>query len=342
MAFFYISISSYILWFFFTYGSGLAGDEHCPNRLTGLGSTGNSTFVFGLTRYAWVDIHSWISIVIVCLILIHLLLHWQWIVETIKRVKSYFLKRQKAILERYIAVSTLFILTAFEALSGCILWLIIPRGVGNRIATQYDMGRTFWGLQRNVWVDLHAWVAVFMVVIIVVHIVIHWRWIINMTLGKIKAKKAMVTINPAEIQKVDNTKSGSTLDQTSYLSRVGMLIGLVGAICFGVAMLTFQLDWVGKYGFMLFLIPVPFISIMFARKWSFIGGTLLIILGIATVLLYLIFPIGIVWNKVGVWNELGLETIYTVVFVTLPLVISGILFIISKRLKKRGINESIK
>jgi hypothetical protein len=60
----------------------------------------------------------------------------------------------------------------------------------------------------------------------------------------------------------------------------------------------------------------------------------LIILGIITPMLYLIFPISILWNKVGVWNELGWETVYTVVFVTLPLIASGSLFLLSDRFKK--------
>lgn len=120
-----------------------------------------------------------------------------------------------------------------------------------------------------------------------------------------------------------------------------MLIGLVGAICFSVAMLTFQLDWVGRYNFMLLFIPIPFVSIILAKRLAIVGGTLLIVLGIASVLFYLIFPIGIIWNKIGVWNQLGLETIYTVTFITLPLVISGILFIISKVSKKRSIDRNI-
>jgi hypothetical protein len=155
--FFGIIISSYILWFILPMGQGAGGRGGCPNRLTGQGFQGNHEFVFGLSRFEWVDIHSWISVVVVCLFLIHLILHWQWIVENIKRLKKYIVKNQKANIERYITAFILFILTVFEALSGCVLWLIMPRGVGNLYATQTGVGRTFWGLQRNIWVDLHAW-----------------------------------------------------------------------------------------------------------------------------------------------------------------------------------------
>lgn len=332
-----ITVSSYILWFVLPMGQGLGGIKYCDRPFTGEGLQGNQTLVLNLPRHSWVDIHSWISVVIVALVIIHILLHWRWIVETTKRVKSYVLKRQKAILERYIAAFILFILTAFQVLAGFVLWLIVPRGVGNLSATLTGTGRTFWGLQRNVWVDLHAWVAVFMVAIIVVHLIIHWRWIINMTLGKRQPRKTQGTTEAKGTQQINKPKAAYKPWQPNYLSRAGMLIGLVGATGFLVAMFTFQLDWVGKYSLMLCLIPVPFINLILARKWPLINGALLIIMGIASIVLFLIYPVGVVWNQIGVWNELGPETIYTLAFVTLPLVVSGALFIISDRTKKRRI-----
>ena len=120
-----------------------------------------------------------------------------------------------------------------------------------------------------------------------------------------------------------------------------MLIGMVGAICFGAEMITFQLDWVGRYNFLLFLIPVPFICIIFAKKLPLICGTILFVLGILVIFFHFIFPVGIIWNKIGVWNQLGLGTINTIFFVSMPLVISGIMFINSKRLKKHNVDKII-
>ena len=322
-----IVISSYILWFILPMGQGLRGYHGCENVLTGKGITGNNVFIFGFPRFQWVDIHSWISIVVICLVLIHLILHWRWIIETMKRVKDYILKQQKAILERYIAALILFVLTVFEALSGFVLWLIMPRGFGDNMATQGGLGRTFWGLQRNVWVDLHAWVAVFMIAIIVVHIIIHWRWIVNVTLGKIKGMKHHGTIEQPAIQNI--SQSQNTVKQSSYLPRAGMLIGVVGAVCFLVAMFTFQLDQASRYVFMLYLIPIPFICLILAKKYPVICGALLILLGMVAIAFFFVFPVRIVWNQIGVWNALSWETGYTIALVTMPLVTSGTLFILS-------------
>jgi hypothetical protein len=139
-----IIISSYILWFVLPMGRGMGGDRHCDRAFTGEGFQGNQVFAFGFTRYVWVDIHSWISIAIIALILVHLIMHWQWIVETMRGFKDYVIKRQKAMLERYLAAFILFILSAFQVLSGCVLWIIMPRGVGDLFATEAGNGRTFW------------------------------------------------------------------------------------------------------------------------------------------------------------------------------------------------------
>ncbi len=324
-----ITISSYILWFILPMGQGLAGERHCEARLTGMGTEGNLVYIAGLARYEWVNTHSWIGVVVITLVFIHLLLHWRWLIESIKRLKNYFVKQQAYMLERFTAVCTLIILTAFEALSGIVIWIVMPRGVGGRTDTEFGLGRTFWGLERNVWVDLHAWVAVFMVAIIVIHLVIHWRWIWNVTFSRIGVRKSAADAGFKQDWQLSQNDIKINMDWQNYLSRAGMLVGLVGAICFMVSMLTFQLDYFERFTYMLFMIPLPFISLVLAKKWPLIGGSLLIILAVTSISVFLLFPIGIVWNQIGVWNELGWETTYTAAFVTVPLSISGTLHIIS-------------
>jgi len=34
---------------------------------------------------------------------------------------------------------------------------------------------------RDTWLDLHNWVAVALVVVVVLHLVLHWRWIVYTT-----------------------------------------------------------------------------------------------------------------------------------------------------------------
>jgi hypothetical protein len=64
----------------------------------------------------------------------------------------------------------------FEIVSGFVLWLILPRGEGKRGGTE---GTFIWN--RETWIDLHDWFAVALLVIFVIHLILHWKWIVYMT-----------------------------------------------------------------------------------------------------------------------------------------------------------------
>lgn len=187
-AFLDIAISSYVLWAVLPRGLGLHGLGH-ECSLWGTGPIGNTVTVFEWPRYIWVEFHAWIGVAVAGLILIHLLLNWSFIVETTKRVKSYINKGLRAIVERYTTALILFVLFLFQVFSGCVVWLILPRGELDYYNMIAGVGRTFWGLQRNVWSDLHAWTAIILAATIIVHVIIHWRWIFNITLGREKQKR---------------------------------------------------------------------------------------------------------------------------------------------------------
>ncbi|HEX78841.1 MAG TPA: DUF4405 domain-containing protein [Dehalococcoidia bacterium] len=173
-------ISSYIVWFILPRGMGQHGSQFCPSQI-GQGLAGNYVTVLGWPRYVWIEIHSWASVALLVVILLHIILHWGWIVATTKRVKSYIGKRVRRVTELYVAAVVLFILFLFESFSGFVIWLFIPRGAADFYRMISGVGRTFWGLQRNIWVDLHAWVAVAIMGIIIVHIIMNWNWVVAMS-----------------------------------------------------------------------------------------------------------------------------------------------------------------
>ena len=37
------------------------------------------------------------------------------------------------------------------------------------------------GIDRSVWSDLHTWVSLVMIAGVVIHLVLHWNWIVCMT-----------------------------------------------------------------------------------------------------------------------------------------------------------------
>jgi cytochrome c553 len=87
------------------------------------------------------------------------------------------------------AVVDLMALVAFLALTttGLVLRWPLPPGSG-RLAVESghpDRGVVLlWGLDRHQWGALHYWTAVVMAVILVVHLLLHYKWISHMIRGK--------------------------------------------------------------------------------------------------------------------------------------------------------------
>jgi hypothetical protein len=76
-------------------------------------------------------------------------------------------------------------LAAVEALlllsTGLLIWLRLPAGSGH--------GLTVWLLDRHQWGDIHAWIAMAMVATLLVHLVLHWKWIVCVVSGQDAATK---------------------------------------------------------------------------------------------------------------------------------------------------------
>jgi len=172
----FILMSSYILWFVLPRGIGLHGTPFCIGE--GYGGSGNWMTVWSWQRFTWIEIHIWASVALVMVILLHVILHWSWIVETTKRIKSFICKGLRRVIEIYVLAVVLFILFLFELFSGFVIWLFLPRGVLDYYAMISGYGQTFWGLQRNCWVDIHAWIAIIMLSFIIIHVIMHWKWIV--------------------------------------------------------------------------------------------------------------------------------------------------------------------
>jgi len=77
---------------------------------------------------------------------------------------------------------TMFLLSLTMAISGFVLWLAFPSGGGGGGGHGRGGGGelTFWELSKHTWIDVHNWVAVALLVVAIVHIILHWKWIVRM------------------------------------------------------------------------------------------------------------------------------------------------------------------
>ena len=69
----------------------------------------------------------------------------------------------------------LSLLGVVEVVSGFVLWFALPHGGGRWSTTQ-----VFWGLTRDTWLGVHNWVGVALMVLVLAHLLAHWKWIIRM------------------------------------------------------------------------------------------------------------------------------------------------------------------
>jgi cytochrome b561 len=80
-------------------------------------------------------------------------------------------------IKNYILFIFLLLSGLLQAISGFLLWLVIPgghRGFGGAF-----QGQVLWS--RYTWIEIHDWTAVALVVLVILHIILHWKWIIYMT-----------------------------------------------------------------------------------------------------------------------------------------------------------------
>jgi len=70
----------------------------------------------------------------------------------------------------------------FQGVTGFVLWFILPGGgYRYRGGLGLDEASSTFLFARHTWLDIHAWVAIALLVIFALHIAIHWQWILSMT-----------------------------------------------------------------------------------------------------------------------------------------------------------------
>jgi len=100
--------------------------------------------------------------------------------------------RLNYMLDMVIAVA--FILSALSGL------VFLGAGSGG-----YQGGRNpgfqteIWGLSRSVWSDLHTWTSLVMIVGAVVHVLLHWNWIVCMTKRVLRPARRQRSEDPCPI-----------------------------------------------------------------------------------------------------------------------------------------------
>ena len=95
---------------------------------------------------------------------------------------------------------TIGFLAILEAVTGFVLWLGFPQGGGGGRGLGGGQGAeqlAFWDVSRHTWIDIHDWVAVALTVLVVLHVVLHWKWIVRMAKSLARGVSSRRVLNAA-------------------------------------------------------------------------------------------------------------------------------------------------
>jgi len=127
------------------------------------------------SRQTWDIIHTWSGVAMIMAALIHILIHWGWITGTIKRTWQVILKKRKGFGKRlsYNIILDVVIGLSFLicAISGVYFLYFVESGPVSNVIL----------FNKITWDRIHTWSGVLMTITAILHIALHWNWIINIT-----------------------------------------------------------------------------------------------------------------------------------------------------------------
>jgi cytochrome b len=115
-------------------------------------------------RFSGIAVHEWLSLALAAAVVAHLLLHWSWLVETIKRTFRALPRatRINSILNMALFIDFVIITFTGIAISQSALPLF-----GIQLSTNFA------------WRRLHDTASNIALVLIGLHIAVHWDWIVS-------------------------------------------------------------------------------------------------------------------------------------------------------------------
>lgn len=119
-------------------------------------------------------LHEWLSIVFVIPFIIHLLLHWDWIKQSFKRLSSNISAKER-------------FNTVWNYLLYVMMLIVIASGFLVSEVLLPDLNITF--QIQDFWSKIHHDSATLIMPMLGVHLALHWSWIVKLT-NKIPEKKA--------------------------------------------------------------------------------------------------------------------------------------------------------
>jgi len=66
------------------------------------------------------------------------------------------------------------------AITGLAIFFFLPSGV------RQGRYQEFLGVEKGVWGSVHDWFGIIFIILVIIHFILHWNWIVNMTKNMFK------------------------------------------------------------------------------------------------------------------------------------------------------------
>jgi hypothetical protein len=131
-------------------------------------------------RATWTDIHTWSGVAMVVVGIVHLVLHWRWVAEMLKRAGAVLLGRRKAFARKIWArvLVVVAVILPFLSVTASSMYFLFTPGGGHEGS---GAGQTSFLLSRPTWDLLHTWSAVIFIIAVAVHLAMRWKWLARVT-----------------------------------------------------------------------------------------------------------------------------------------------------------------
>lgn len=86
----------------------------------------------------------------------------------------------------YIIDFLAFVSFVITAVSGLAIKFFMPSGV------RQGRFQEFLGIQKGAWSQIHDWSGIILIIFVIIHLILHWDWIVCMTKGMFQSDKCEV------------------------------------------------------------------------------------------------------------------------------------------------------
>ena len=127
-------------------------------------------------RTTWDVIHTWSGVGMIAIATLHIIIHWKWITSMTKKVWHELLAGTSK-LSKFgkinVAINFMIGLTGLlTAISG--VYFLFDTSNSHSAQALFLFNRTTWDM-------IHTWAGVLMIIAIIFHFAIHWKWVTKVT-----------------------------------------------------------------------------------------------------------------------------------------------------------------